>query len=52
MTTAHPVSLKTDGESGLAQHAARREAMAVLAGSDTGELAALLAAAGELPAHE
>ena len=33
----------------IAQQAVRREAMAVLAASDTEELDALLAAAGELP---
>jgi alpha-D-ribose 1-methylphosphonate 5-triphosphate synthase subunit PhnG len=35
----------------IAQQAVRREAMAVLAASDTEELDALLAAAGELPAY-
>lgn len=50
MTTAHPIS-QADDQSGTAQQAARREAMTVLAGSDTKELASLLAAVGELPAH-
>jgi alpha-D-ribose 1-methylphosphonate 5-triphosphate synthase subunit PhnG len=35
----------------IAQQAVRREAMAVLAASDTEEIDALLAAAGELPAY-
>ena len=50
MTTANAISSTPSGPPGAEQHAARREAMAVLAGSDAKELAALLAAAVELPA--
>lgn len=52
MTAAQPTSYRTDNHMGMAQHAARREAMAVLVGSDARELASLLAAVGELPAHQ
>jgi len=52
MTTAYAASPTTNDQSAAQQHAVRRDIMKVLAESDAEEIAALLAALGDLPAHQ